>query len=597
MGQMELDSSTIVFISKCGKRFEFDRDLLLEISNFFQNLVSSGMGDANSRELKLECLTETSLQQVRKFLANFQTNKQVTDIQSTATTKRVGTDLKMLASKYESIISLEALKRVEEGLIGALFLQIDSMEDMYVELLLKQLNESTYIRILQFAKKYLLGGVINRALGYVLKNFKQLAKLPEILTLSSSDILHLVKADFVNTEREVDIFNLIIRWVSVDESRRQFAENLLNEVKYDLMTRKEKQESYMVALNELELHVCPSDKSQNRFCSVGTMLMSGDPMNNFESRERQNIYSIPVYSLTKTHEKRRRSNPLTIPIAITKRRGPHFDSSYYGACVADRRLYVAGGRNRSQSRKSFSVYDPICSKWSRLPDMHVARSEFYFGEMDGHLYAVAGSLDPENTTPTVEKFNREENRWCLLEPLPTAVFNLAGTVCSGMLFVSGGCEETLLDARQVCWYDPTRNKWCQKAPLLTARFDHVMVTLGQKIIVVGGLNELKFRNDAEIYDCQTDQWSFLMSLSLPVSIHNSIIISNHLYVFGGSSKPNLVQDISLQTYLSYESSPSQSFEVQNINISGEVILCKQNDFYDYGYDTAVYKVFILTDVF
>ncbi|ESO01825.1 hypothetical protein HELRODRAFT_188490 [Helobdella robusta] len=87
------------------------------------------------------------------------------------------------------------------------------------------------------------------------------------------DMLRLVESDLVNVGSEFDIFDLVVKWASVEESRRQDAELLFSKVRYKLMTENKKKKTCEV-LNDLKINV---QTECDGFRSVGTIFAFGMP--------------------------------------------------------------------------------------------------------------------------------------------------------------------------------------------------------------------------------------------------------------------------------------------------------------------------------
>ncbi|ESO05622.1 hypothetical protein HELRODRAFT_191346 [Helobdella robusta] len=548
------DGSTgeqIVLISKSGGGHQVDRNMLLRTSGYFHGLANSGMRDAHYRELTLECLTDESLIEVKDYLSKLSTNVM----------ENGGPHLK-------------SLNEVEAGLDGAFYLLINDMIDGYIELLLKHLDESTCIRVLDIANKHvLINQVVKKVIKYMSKNFKEISERSKTL-LSPDEMFYLVASEEINADSEIEIFNLIIKWISEDQSRKCFAEKLLTEVRYNLMTTNEKQK-YTAILHDLNLNIsCSKDKDSNISRTVGMLFVIGSTEKKHQAKSFFNI--LPVYDFVEASTiSGDGTEPSPIKFKPSRRKQPPFDSFCYTACVVDNCLYLIREetRNNMISRESF-VYNPVDAVWSKCPNMHLPRRDFYLGGLSGHLYAVSGRTR-HGLTPTVEKYVPSENRWYMVEPIPLAVTSLAGCVCNGMMFVSGGADEEFFAQNQVYRYDPSCNKWFSRAPMLTARFSHVMTCTENKIFVVGGKTEAYESEpfdflkeeimDGEMYDVESDQWSSVLKLKLPVCDLPSITINNFLYIFHDTSC--LLIKLNLGKYLKEKktSNVSSSLSVQDRN--------------------------------
>ncbi|ESN90338.1 hypothetical protein HELRODRAFT_189840 [Helobdella robusta] len=552
------DGSTgerIVLISKSGGRHQIDKNILHWFSDYFKGLVNSGMRDAHCRELTLDCLTNESLIEVKDYLSEY----------STEVMESGGTCLK-------------SLNEVEAGLEGAFYLLINNMIDSYIELLLKHLNESTCIRILDIANKYvLINQLEEKVIKCMSKNFKNISESSKTL-LSPDEMFCLVASEEINANSEMDIFNMIIKWILKNQSRKCFAEKLLAEVRYSLMTTTEKQKCSAV-LCDLNLHINHSkDKDSNISRTVGMLFATGSPKN--VNLIGDVVHFIPVYDFVEACKTSSNCNVEPIPIKFKppRRVGQPLKRLYYKASMVDNCLYlIEEGRGLTMTSK-VSAYNLVTDVWFKCCSMHLERCNFYLGGLDGHLYVVSGYTPGVYETPTVEKYIPSENRWYMVEPLFLALPSLAGCVCNGMIYVSGGRDKGANVRNVVYRYDPSYNKWFSRAPMLTARCAHLMTSTENKIFAFGGSKEpsvdfiLSDVMDGEMYDVESDQWSSVLKLKMPVSYLPSITINNCFYIFYECMARwdyPFIQKINLAKYLknkktSYDSSLS-SVQCGNAN--------------------------------
>ncbi|ESN92672.1 hypothetical protein HELRODRAFT_164756 [Helobdella robusta] len=526
------DSKRVVLTSKVGgERFEVDKDLLLQTSEYYKALVNSGMRDAHCKELTLGLLSDESLTEIREFLSIFQVDDKNT--------------------KWKS------RKMWEEGLKGASYLQISSMSHMYNDFMSRYLKISTFARIFKFATIYMLHDTFRKVLDFISENFRKLQLRSEMLKLAPDDICYLLESDYFNAESEFDIFNFIIRWISTDESRRQHAEKLLTRVRYGLMTTGERQRSNEI-LDELELSIYKNEDVVENFRSVGTIFALGSSAN--KNIHYQEFQSISVHDFLKLTENENKTGSSTLQFQKSGRLGPPLLWSSYKTCMLDNCLYVAGGvRHYSLITEEVWVYKPVTAIWTKVRNMYIARKEFYFGEMGGLLYAVGGRT-PILLTPFSEIYNPRYNKWVLTALQPIEFYRLAGCACNGLLYLSGGLTES--GSSDLVWrYNPGLNNWTEMARMLTKRSDHIMACIDNKIFVIGGsICDLEFFNcsdvmSGEMYDCEANQWTKLLTLKMPVFDNVFLTIDNCIYIIGeelnsdNDSSSFFVQKINLRKYL------------------------------------------------
>ncbi|ESN94920.1 hypothetical protein HELRODRAFT_180027 [Helobdella robusta] len=517
------DSRTIVFISKTGGRFEVSRASLLQTSDYYQALVKSGMRDARFSDLALEFLSDDSLQEVREFLLSPRCSEEENE-------------------KCSRII--KRLTDIKRGLEGASYLQINDMKTLYLKYLLRYFNETSYVRLMKFAKKYASVEDMEMIYDSLMMNFRNIAKHPKIMPYNV--LFRLVKSELVNADSDFDILKIIIDWISAKESRRSYAEKLLKNVRFDLMCTEEKQKS-AEAIKKMELDVPLTERTSNCHRGVGRLFAL---VNNNTDGFNSECYSVSLFDFVRTCDSRKSTTPPVVKFNHIDRYGPR---DYYEQCtyhLVNYRLYMVGGERYYYMKKRTLFYDLKSCKWGRLADMGVARSNFFLGNIGKYLYAVAGFC----CHGEVERFNPDKNRWSWLAPLPIAVSGLAGCVHNGMIYVSGGYRygDEFRNENRVWQYDPAFDVWSEKCPMLSRRRGHVMAFVGDVLLVVGGGLRKSLMN-GEMYDFATDQWTYVLKLKMPVLESPSILFNNCLYIFTkrsyGKPKNLYIQKINLKKYL------------------------------------------------
>ena len=110
------------------------------------------------------------------------------------------------------------------------------------------------------------------------------------------------------------------------------------------------------------------------------------------------------------------------------------------AAVLDGRLYVAGGRLRSDaSPRAFERFDPARNAWERLPPLPLGVGAPAVVAAEGAIVAVGGADDVQGwVTPSTWAFVPADGRWRRLPDLVTARHGLTAIVRGGMLYAIGG---------------------------------------------------------------------------------------------------------------------------------------------------------------
>ncbi|ESN90392.1 hypothetical protein HELRODRAFT_166057 [Helobdella robusta] len=389
---------------------------------------------------------------------------------------------------------------------------------------------------------------------------RKMSKSSEMLSILPDDMFRLVGSEDINANSEIDIFNLIIKWISADLLRKHYAEKLLHEVRFSLMTATEKKKCVSL-LDDLNLNICHSkEKDANVFHTVGMLVAVGLTA----SKDEKFFNMLHLFDLVDAFKSSAHpSKSSLLKFKFYGRKGPPVDLIECNARVVDNCLYLVGGKTPNHENiNDVFVYNPVLATWSKCCSMHLARSSFYLGEIAGHLYAVSGHIAFLFGTPTVEKYIPSENQWYMVEPLPDALVCSAGCAFNGMMYVSGGFDEYgLVDL--VWQFDPSYNKWFS-----IAQCGHVMTCTGNNLFVVGGgTSEMSQWSinimNGEMYDFENDQWSTVLKLKMFVHCSPYITINNCIYIF--QQKPLLdnmsdthLQKINLTKYLGGKNTSDES---------------------------------------
>lgn len=181
-------------------------------------------------------------------------------------------------------------------------------------------------------------------------------------------------------------------------------------------------------------------------------------------------------------------------------------------------IYVIGGTDvNSVNLTTVEAYDPGLKTWSKVSDMHVARSRLGAAWSAGLLHAVGGVDDSYNALATHEVYDPTKNQWSTAPSLPSPRDSFAAVTGSdGLIYVIGGSAQGGVVLATVEAYDPQNNTWVPKAQMSTARAGlAATATTDGHIYAIGGINTDPV-NTVEVYDIAADKWT-TSSYSLPAA--------------------------------------------------------------------------------
>ncbi|XP_016840625.1 kelch-like protein 17 [Nasonia vitripennis] len=172
-------------------------------------------------------------------------------------------------------------------------------------------------------------------------------------------------------------------------------------------------------------------------------------------------------------------------------------------------LYVCGGRDK-KPLNIVERYCPETNKWKIVSSMHNCRYSLSVVAFEGFIYALGGH-DGNVVLDTVERYDPAKDQWTILDSrMNEERSNFGAAVLNGKLFVCGGSRIALpfspLNSVEV--YDSTINRWEYKTNMDTARFSPLVVVNVGKLWAIGGNSYARSRTTIEMYDPETNSWSY-----------------------------------------------------------------------------------------
>ena len=163
-------------------------------------------------------------------------------------------------------------------------------------------------------------------------------------------------------------------------------------------------------------------------------------------------------------------------------------------------------------------YDTGDNKWSRGPDLPIARGAGGAGLIGKTIYFVGG-MDRDRSYDRANLWaldlERPENGWVARTPMPTARNHLSVIATDGKLYAIGGQlhqEEDQKALRNVEVYDPSTDSWTRKADIPSPRSHVTSAIFGfeGRIVILGGEQSFNSPNrQLYAYDVAGNDWSIL----------------------------------------------------------------------------------------
>jgi parallel beta-helix repeat protein len=215
-----------------------------------------------------------------------------------------------------------------------------------------------------------------------------------------------------------------------------------------------------------------------------------------------------------------------------------------GVAECSGKIYVIGS-------KTTEMYSPSTDTWENRTAMPTERAGFTPCAVDGKIYVIGGAKPaPYGVTATTdvnEVYDPKTDSWMQMAMLPSAVTGYSSVVLDGKIYIMGGYAGDLHQSAltQVQVYDPQTNQWTQGTPLQEAvRGGAAAITTGaiapKRIYVIGGNIVsagwyIRFCDHVQIYNPETDSWSFGRQMPTGRSDLALVNINDTLYALGGTN--------------------------------------------------------------
>jgi N-acetylneuraminic acid mutarotase len=165
--------------------------------------------------------------------------------------------------------------------------------------------------------------------------------------------------------------------------------------------------------------------------------------------------------------------------------------------------------------------------WTTLPPLPEPSSSFGAAAVDGEIYFIGW--------PTCEKYDPETNNWTTIASVPVGNSGGAVVAYQNKIYLIGGWNEY---PTQV--YDPVTNTWENRTsiPTKSARISLQANVVDGKIYVIGGrmlagLYQIIPSSSNDVYDPETDSWSQMAPMPVPVMGYASAVFDNKIYIISG----------------------------------------------------------------
>jgi N-acetylneuraminic acid mutarotase len=145
--------------------------------------------------------------------------------------------------------------------------------------------------------------------------------------------------------------------------------------------------------------------------------------------------------------------------------------------------------------------------------------------VDGKIYCIGANM--------TLCYDTETNNWIKLTPSPIANNWGAVVACQNKIYLIGGSLECPTSV-----YDPVTDMWENGAAVPSTRIGPEANAVDGKIYVTGGsipsaLGTINPSGSNDVYDTETDSWSKMAPVPVPVAKCTSAVLDDKIYIISG----------------------------------------------------------------
>ncbi|XP_017269985.1 kelch-like protein 22 isoform X2 [Kryptolebias marmoratus] len=497
-----------------GRPIQAHRILLAASCDYFRGMFAGGLREMQQNEVPIHGVSYTAMKKILDYI-------------------------------YTAEIELD-LESVQEVLIAATLLQLESVTGFCCDFLFSWLDESNILEVHHLADLYGLQQLKARVHSYILRNIQSLSQTDVYRQLPEDDVFRALSSDELQVASENEVYEAALHYhyspEEVETDRVYLQDNLkmFGAVRFCLIEKQTLQRlhsrlnkcplkdlvSAALRYHEQELWQpdlqSPLTQPRSTFhCILGFGGMFGSR----SLADKEHLFHV-------FHPGWREWRSLTAAHAP--------QMSNQGIAVLNNFVYLIGGDKNTNGFRAENRcwrYDPRHNRWCSIQPLQQQHADHCVCVVGGHIYTIGGR-DYESELDSVERYDPHTNTWEFVSPLKREVYAHAGAVAGGKIYITCGRRGAAYLRETYC-FDPAANQWgaCAEGPV--ERAWHGMAAVNGRVYVIGGSNhERGFRRDVlkmACFDPAANSWSLLSPLPSGHGEPGVAVLDGRIYVLGGRS--------------------------------------------------------------
>jgi len=270
------------------------------------------------------------------------------------------------------------------------------------------------------------------------------------------------------------------------------------------------------------------------------------------------------------------------PLLHTWSYGPSLNTGRTGSVnllLQNGKAALVGGADLSIRHQSIEIFDPETGEFFLSADMQIERMGHDAIELDDGRIMVVGGTDGWGTFfNSSEIYDPETNTWEMVEStfsLSRSIGQLA-KLNDGRVMYMGG-SNNWISRNNVDVFDPVTGQWSSLTPMNKNRQQFSVETLHDgRIMVIGGLSiqANETYSSVEIYDPTENTWTFGSGMNHPRSNASTVLLPDGDLLIAGGQLLNSVEQFCPQTNqwrLRHEMNQKRSWFALTLMKNGELL--------------------------
>uniref|UniRef100_A0A3P9I0W4 Kelch-like family member 22 n=2 Tax=Oryzias latipes TaxID=8090 RepID=A0A3P9I0W4_ORYLA len=501
-----------------GRPIQAHRILLAAACDYFRGMFAGGLRETQQKEILIHGVSHMAMKKLLDYI-------------------------------YTAELELD-LDCVQEVLIAATMVQLESVIGFCCDFLYSWLDDSSILEVLQLADLFELQQLKDRVRSYILNNIQTLSRMDVYRKLPEEEIFRALSSDQLQVTSENEVYEAALYFhfspeeVEADKVHLQVSlkDNLkmLEAVRFCLIERRVLQRLHS------RLDQCPLKQSVSAALRYHEQELWQPVLQSPLTQPRSTFYCIlgfgGMFSSTSLTEKKNLFQVFhpswgewrTLPSAQSPR------MSNQGVAVLNNFVYLIGGDKNTNGFRAENCcwrYDPRHNSWASIQPLQQQHADHCVCVVGGHIYAIGGR-DYSCELDSVERYDPSTNMWQFVSSLKREVYAHAGAVVDGKIYITCG-RRGMAYLRETYCFDPAANHWavCAEGPV--ERAWHGMAAVNGRIYVIGGSNhERGYRRDVNkvaCFDPAANSWTLVAPLPSGHGEPGIAVLDCRIYVLGGRS--------------------------------------------------------------